>query len=152
METIKKIESSFSIFHRLIGEEESCTSEPQVETNRAVDASDGQKTRRVNVELLVRSEESEGCMVLRIDKEGRIENPRDYSPRVVNELRTLLTQGIEGRPDRRREHFYELEGDQGTFYIHISPVSAKVILLAWWAHQPGTQPDARLVTSESRMA
>ena len=107
---------------------------------------------KTNVGFLVGSEEGEGCMVLRIDKQRSIENPRDYSPRVVNGLRALLTQGVEGRPDRRREHFYEVEGDQGTFYIHISPLSAKVILLAWWAHQPGTRSDSRLVASSSEAA
>ena len=99
----------------------------------------GRKQERMNVELLVQSEERDCSMVLRINQETRIENPRNYSPRVMDELRTLLRQGVDGRPDQQRQNFYELEGDHGTFYIHISPISATVMLLAWWAHQPAGQ-------------
>jgi hypothetical protein len=101
---------------------------------------------RMNVELLVLSEESDSGMVLRMDEHARIENPRNYSPQVMEELWALLRKGVEGRPDRRRQDFYELEGDHGTFYIHISPVNATVMLLAWWTHRPVAQ----LITSTSQ--
>jgi hypothetical protein len=107
----------------------------------------GRRRERATVELLARTEQGSDTIVLRISAQARIENPRDYSSKIVNELRALLIRGVEGRPDRRRENFYEIEGDSGTFYIHVSPVTANVMLLAWWAHHPDTRPDTRRMSS-----
>ena len=74
-------------------------------------------------------------MVLHLHEKSRIENPREYPPRVVADLRTLLRQGVQARPDPRRGNFYEIESNQSTFFIHISPVSGNVTLLARWSRQ-----------------
>jgi hypothetical protein len=69
-------------------------------------------------------------------KEGaRIENPRAYELGAVEHLRHLLEAGNPAQRDPRREHFYEVEGDHETYYIHISPISGNVVLLAKWLRQ-----------------
>jgi len=52
---------------------------------------------------------------------ARIDDPREYGPDAVNDLRNLLTAGGCAQRDPRRENFYELENGGYTFYIHISP-------------------------------
>lgn len=81
-----------------------------------------------------------------MNEHAYIENPRDYSPGLVEELGSLLRRGAGGRPDARRANFYEIDGSRGTFYIYISPVNANVMLLAWWAYEPVSE----LVGSASR--
>jgi hypothetical protein len=68
-----------------------------------------------------------------------IENPREYAAGTVEELRNLLLSGGNGQQDPHREHFYELEGNRESFFIHISPITGNVVLLAKWprpAHNP----------------
>jgi len=70
-------------------------------------------------------------------KEGaRIENPREYEPGAVQQLRRLLEVGSPALRDAHRENFYEIEGQSETYYIHISPISGNVVLLAKWLRQP----------------
>jgi hypothetical protein len=70
-------------------------------------------------------------------KEGtRIENPRKYEPGVVEHLRHLLEVGIPAQRDPDRENFYEIESNYETYYIHVSPISGNVVLLAKWLRQP----------------
>ena len=69
-------------------------------------------------------------------KEGvRIENPRHYECGAIEHLRQLLASGSPAQRDPRREHFYEMEASNETYYIHISPVSGNVVLLAKWVRQ-----------------
>jgi hypothetical protein len=75
-------------------------------------------------------------MILRLSTETRIDNPRNYAPSVVNDLVSLLAAGGGAQPDPRRENFYELDGENETYYIHISPISGNVVLLAKWLRQP----------------
>jgi len=75
-------------------------------------------------------------MVLQMSEQSRIEDPRNYGPAVVNELRNLLATGVSAQRDPRRENFYELEDGENTFYIHISPVNGDVMLLARWSSSP----------------
>ena len=74
-------------------------------------------------------------MLLRMSDRIQIENPRDYSDFDVEELRQLLRIGAQAAPDRRRKHCYDLEDNAACYYIHISPVSGNVILLAKWSRQ-----------------
>jgi hypothetical protein len=74
--------------------------------------------------------------MIQIKKEPRIENPREYDLGAVEGLRVLIEVGIPARRDPRRENFYEIEGASDTYYIHISPVSGNVVLLAKWLRQP----------------
>jgi hypothetical protein len=69
-------------------------------------------------------------------KEGaRIENPREYESGAVESLRQLLEMGGPVQSDPHRENFYEVEGNNETYYIHVSPVSGNVVLLAKWLRQ-----------------
>ncbi len=75
-------------------------------------------------------------MVLRMTNTATIENPRGYADHTVRDLQHVLTDGAEAQRDPLREHFYQIEGNKGTFYIHISPVTGNVILLAKWLRRP----------------
>ena len=69
-------------------------------------------------------------------KEGaNIENPREYEPSAVEHLRHLLAAGKPLQGDPRRESFYEVEGNDETYYIYISPISGNVVLVAKWLRQ-----------------
>jgi len=72
-------------------------------------------------------------MVLPITEHARIENPRGYAADEVENLRQLLATGGPGQPDPRREHFYEMAGNSDTYYIHVSPITGNVVLLAKWS-------------------
>jgi hypothetical protein len=54
----------------------------------------------------------------------------------VQELRELLAEGGEAEHDPNRENFYHVENDSTAYYIHVSPITGNVILLAKWARQP----------------
>jgi hypothetical protein len=77
-----------------------------------------------------------GGLMIQINKGARIENPREYGPGAVEGLRVLLEVGIPARRDPHRENFYEMEGSCETYYVHLSPVSGNVVLLAKWLRQP----------------
>jgi hypothetical protein len=62
-----------------------------------------------------------------------IKDLRHHSPETLETLRGLLAGGADVRPDPKRLHFYELEGDTHVFYIYISPADGTVELLATWA-------------------
>ena len=76
-------------------------------------------------------------MVLQSQQQWAIENLRRYPAETIEQLRALLAAGVPVRPDPRRENFYELENSHQVFYIHVSPVNGKVILLAIWRTDPG---------------
>ncbi len=83
-------------------------------------------------------------MVLRLNQTPVIENLRNYPAETVEKLRQLLASGAEARPDPRRANFYELDNHSQVFYIHISPVNGKVLLLATW---PKHQESSATATS-----
>lgn len=61
-----------------------------------------------------------------------IEDLRDHPAEDVATLRKLLAGGATINPDPKREGFYEVESCALTHYIHVSPVSGKILLLATW--------------------
>jgi hypothetical protein len=75
-------------------------------------------------------------MLLHTNEWTRIEDPRQYGPEVVNDLRNLLAAGGCAQRDPGREHFYQLASGGHTFYIHISPVNQDVVLVAKWLNSP----------------
>ena len=80
-------------------------------------------------------------MILRLNgKDGKngkliIENLRHYPAELVEKLHRLLAQGVEAQPDPRRKGFYDLDGGTRVFFIHVSPVSGNVMLLASWTKE-----------------
>ena len=74
-------------------------------------------------------------MFLRLNGNTAIEDLRHHSAELVDKLRKLLATGAEAQPDPRRPHFYDVRNCTRTYFIHISPVSGKVMLLATWANE-----------------
>jgi hypothetical protein len=74
-------------------------------------------------------------MMIRVKEGATIENPRGYEPREVEHLRHLLEVGGPAQRDPHREHFYEIEGHSETYYVHLSPISGNVVLLAKWLRE-----------------
>jgi hypothetical protein len=81
-------------------------------------------------------QERTGGMLLRMQEGTKIENPRNYEADAVENLRILLANGGEAERDPRRKYFYHLEDNNSAYYIHISPITGNVVLLAKWVHQP----------------
>jgi hypothetical protein len=71
-------------------------------------------------------------MFLQFDRPLSVENLRSYPSETVEELRQLLASGVVARPDPHRNDFYEIGSGPRVFYIHLSPVSGKVVLLGTW--------------------
>ena len=74
--------------------------------------------------------------MIQMKEGGMIENPRQYEIRAVEDLRHLLEFGGAAQRDPDRENFYEIEGQTETFYVHLSPISGNVVLVAKWLRQP----------------
>ena len=64
--------------------------------------------------------------------EVQIEDPRHHSAETVLALRDILCGGATVIPDPKRRGFYEVQSVTLTYYVHISPVSGNVLLLATW--------------------
>ncbi len=76
-----------------------------------------------------------------LEREFEIEDLRNHPASAVNVLRDLLAGGAELIPDPKRAGFYELHDGSTVYYIHVSPTTGRVILLATWPMQAGSQPD-----------
>jgi hypothetical protein len=50
----------------------------------------------------------------------------------VIRLGILLAGTVNATPDPKRKNFYEVEGGGTVYYIHVSPVSGTIFLLASW--------------------
>jgi hypothetical protein len=71
-------------------------------------------------------------MVLRLNNNLTIENPIRVPAESVERLRLLLSSGATAHVDAHRENFYEIENGGRVFWIHVSPISGHVVLLATW--------------------
>jgi hypothetical protein len=67
-----------------------------------------------------------------IQNEVQIEDLRNQ-PADIETLRNLLEAGAPLHPDPKRDGFYEVESTSLVFYIHVSPIMGKVLLLAAWS-------------------
>ena len=74
-------------------------------------------------------------MEIQLKEGASIENPREYAAQAVEQLRQLLVSGNPAQPDPRRQNFYEIESKDETYYIHVSPFTGNVVLLARWIRQ-----------------
>lgn len=68
--------------------------------------------------------------------ELKIEDPRGHSPETLRRLREALASGAPAEPDARRPNFFEIPTGDQVFYIHVSPLTHRITLLATWPHQP----------------
>ncbi len=89
-------------------------------------------------------------MVLRLSQQPDIDNLRNHPQEMVESLRQLLAAGAPARPDPHRKDFYELEDGSRVFYIHISTLNGKVLLLATW--QKDERPVAATIEAAAHLA
>src|SRR6266581_9348405 len=71
-------------------------------------------------------------MFLRMKRLPGVDNPRNYPAETIKELEELLLWGGSAVPDPKRKGFYDLENCERRFFIQISSISGKVVLLATW--------------------
>jgi hypothetical protein len=74
-------------------------------------------------------------MLIRLNQRPAIDNIHNYPQSVVERLANVLTDGAIAEADARRKGFYDVTDGDRVFFIHISPVSGKVFLLASWRVQ-----------------
>lgn len=75
-------------------------------------------------------------MVMRLGREHEIEDLRNHPAEMVTTLQNLLASGACGAPDPKRPGFYEVQSGSLVYYIHVSPVTGKILLLATWPKEP----------------
>lgn len=68
--------------------------------------------------------------------ELKILDPRGHSAETLLRLRQALASGAPATPDARRPDFFEIHDGGQVFYIHLSPATRKITLLATWSHEP----------------
>jgi hypothetical protein len=69
---------------------------------------------------------------MRWERDVQIQDLRDHPRELIVELGDLLASGTEAIPDPKHPELYEIKSDAHVFYVHISPVTGKVLLLATW--------------------
>jgi hypothetical protein len=65
----------------------------------------------------------------------RVEDARNHPAETVLALKDILSEGATIIPDPKRRGFYEVQGESIVYYIHVSPVSGNVLLLATWPNE-----------------
>ena len=71
-------------------------------------------------------------MFLRMKRLPGVDNLRNYPAEIIKELEELLLSGGSAFPDPKRNGFFDLENYERTFFIQISSITGKVVLLATW--------------------
>jgi len=79
----------------------------------------------------------EGSMVMTLEHELQIEDLRNHPLKTVKILRDLLSSGARVTPDPKRAGFYELEDAGTVYYIHVTPATGKILLIATWPSEAG---------------
>ena len=77
---------------------------------------------------------------LELNPEFKIDDPRGHSPDTLRRLRETLSLGASAAPDARRPNFFEIEAGEQVFYIHVSPLTRNITLLATWVRDPELEP------------
>jgi len=80
-----------------------------------------------------------------------VDNLRNYPVEIVKELEELLLWGGSARPDPKRKGFYDLENYERKFYIQISSITGKIVLLATWRKAHFWRSDAGSYELEERI-
>jgi len=71
-------------------------------------------------------------MFLRMKQLPGVDNLRNYPAENIKELEELLLSGGSALQDPKRKDFYDLENHERTFFIQISAITGRVVLLATW--------------------
>ena len=90
-------------------------------------------------------------MFLRMKQLPGVDNPRNYPAEIIQELEELLLSGGSALPDPNRKGFYDLESYERTFFIHISSITGRVVLLASWRKSLFHQLDASFCEIEDQI-
>jgi hypothetical protein len=90
-------------------------------------------------------------MFLRMKRLPGVDNLRNYPAEIIKELEELLLWGGAALPDLKRKGFYELENYERAFFIQISAITGKVVLLATWRKAHLWRPDAGSKELEERI-
>lgn len=69
---------------------------------------------------------------MRWERDVQIQDLRDHPRELVVELGNLLASGSEAIPDPKHPELFEIKSETHVFYVHISPITGKVLLLATW--------------------
>jgi hypothetical protein len=62
----------------------------------------------------------------------QIEDLGNHSTQAVADLYCLLAGGATTTADPKRHGFYEIEGESTIYYVHLTPATGKILLLATW--------------------
>src|SRR5260221_5507611 len=89
-------------------------------------------------------------MFLRMKRLPGVDNLRNYAAEIIKELEELLLSGGSAFPDPNRNGFYDLENYERTFFIQISSITGKVVLLATWRKSAFWRLDAGSYELEER--
>ena len=90
-------------------------------------------------------------MFLRMKRLPGVDNLRNYPAEIIKELEELLLSGGSALPDPKRKGFYDLENYGRTFFIQISSITGRVVLLATWRKTLSRQLDAGSDELEERI-
>ena len=71
--------------------------------------------------------------------EVAIEDLRDHPTELVEQLCHLLASGAPAVPDPKHPQLYEIKSETQVFYVHISPLTGKVLLVATWPTEPALE-------------
>ncbi len=74
-------------------------------------------------------------MVANLRGHIQIEDVGNHPSKAVADLRCLLAGGASKIADPKRSGFYEIESDSTVYYIHVSPATGKILLLATWQNE-----------------
>ena len=72
-------------------------------------------------------------MVLQVEEKRLVvEDVRNHPTGAVDALRALLTEGVVAQPDPHRKNYFEVENGSKVYFVHVAPVTRKVMLLGMW--------------------
>jgi hypothetical protein len=75
-------------------------------------------------------------MVTRAMEQMKIVDLGSHSQESIEHLRHLLAGGATVLPDPHRPGFFDVESTSGTYFVHVSPVTGNILLLAVWQNYP----------------
>lgn len=75
-------------------------------------------------------------MIMNFGERVAIQDLGNHQAQQVVTLALQLAGDVEVQPDPKRKSFYEVEAGASVYYIHVSPVSGIIYLLAVWKN-PG---------------
>jgi hypothetical protein len=74
-------------------------------------------------------------MVTNLSSNAQIEDLGNHPTETLAALRSVLAGGASTIADPKRTGFYEVESEAVVYYIHVSPVTGRVLLLATWQNE-----------------